>query len=726
MFLAPYILLAWLLSVQMALAANLANGIARVESVGAWSFTAPTELSQLDIGELPSTAPKTFDLAFTAFGEKFHFHLEEWHGIHSSLRSRMDSTYLAVVDTSHGASFLFKDGQLISGNFEAKGVTHHVLTGSRYAQQRRKMLDASANAEDDSVGDDFVIYRSSDKTIPSNVTHSCGLDHSGADISASPSLERRSAAAPSSSSSGSCPTSKKIVYVAAAMDCTYIRKYGSVSAAQDQVLSNFLSVSTLYTKQLNVQVGVINIVPFPSCNDTGFNVDCSSPSYDIGNRLSDFSKWTGTLQLTTDMPGAWHLFTGCASGNTIGLAWVSMVCNQYVFSQHNADGSVSYVGATGVTASPSTIPHDTEWLITAHELGHNFGASHDCQLTTDCGATPAICCACSSTTTCNDCPQYDTFIMNPYSQGSLQRFSPCSVAEVCSKMGTLGTCLVEPGAQRVLSKSICGNGMVEDGEQCDCGGVQGCAGNACCNTDCTLKSGAVCDDQSDNCCTKCQITSSAAKQVCRATTGACDRPEMCDGRSKTCPADTFMPNGLPCNLTVTLSSPFVKETAGTCATGVCTTRNQQCLANGGAAVVASANGTLTDSILGECSAMFSGQCSLLCRSSLFGCRRVPGTYLDGTPCGQGGQCHQGACSQPDMIGSIVHWTLKNWIGAIAVGVATALALLSAIQRLCCTCSRRRSVSEGTLKRMRHYYEKPESSMAAPARSSAEVLRSAEL
>jgi hypothetical protein len=47
-----------------------------------------------------------------------------------------------------------------------------------------------------------------------------------------------------------------------------------------------------------------------------------------------------------------------------------------------------------------------------------------------------------------------------------------------------------PGTKKVESFAMCGNGILEPGEECDPGGVD----DACCyGATCTLKPGAVCE-----------------------------------------------------------------------------------------------------------------------------------------------------------------------------------------------------------------------------------------
>lgn len=53
--------------------------------------------------------------------------------------------------------------------------------------------------------------------------------------------------------------------------------------------------------------------------------------------------------------------------------------------------------------------------------------------------------------------------------------------------------------------------------------------------------------------------------LCRASSGSCDLPEYCDGKSESCPANFYLMDGSPC-----------AHGQAYCYTGMCLTLEQQC------------------------------------------------------------------------------------------------------------------------------------------------------
>ncbi len=123
-------------------------------------------------------------------------------------------------------------------------------------------------------------------------------------------------------------------------------------------------------------------------------------------------------------------------------------------------------------------------------------------------------------------------------------WSSCSVAFLNTGFQTrnLNRCL---GNQPItmVGDPVCGNGLREGDEVCDCGSTLECT-DPCCNAaTCQLASGAECS--AGGCCnTQCQFIS--AGTTCRTSTGSCDITEYCSGSASECPSDESVLDGTAC------------------------------------------------------------------------------------------------------------------------------------------------------------------------------------
>jgi len=141
------------------------------------------------------------------------------------------------------------------------------------------------------------------------------------------------------------------------------------------------------------------------------------------------------------------------------------------------------------------------------------------------GVTAEAQTACDATSSC----QY----VGPYATPQLRRYR---FAPTAAQMGTSGIlCIgaVSGGTGLSYSQhcvtlavnnvpaSVCGNAIVETGEDCD--------GGDCCTTTCTFATSAT---------------------TCRAINGPCDVAETCSGSSSACPTDAFASASTVCRLAV--------------------------------------------------------------------------------------------------------------------------------------------------------------------------------
>lgn len=455
-----------------------------------------------------------------------------------------------------------------------------------------------------------------------------------------------------------CPSTRKVALVGVATDCTYTASFNSTEAARQNVITQMNSASSLYESSFNISLGLANLtVSESTCPGTPppatpWNQACSS-SVDIQTRLNLFSQWRGSQQ---DANSHWTLLSTCNTGSAVGLAWLGQACVTGSQGSNSTSDSETVAGANVVVRT------STEWQVIAHETGHTFGAVHDCTSETCADKTTVSaqqCCPLSAST----CDAGEQYIMNPSTGQGITKFSPCSIGNICSAIGRNSvktTCLTNNKGVTTISGQQCGNGIVEQGEDCDCGGTSGCGDNQCCDaTTCKFKNNAVCDDSNEDCCKSCQLA--ANNTVCRASTGVCDPAETCTGSSPYCPADKTQPDGSSCGSGLQ------------CASGQCTSRDQQCK---------TVMGSYTQG--NDTYACDSINCQLSCASPQFGpdvCYGLQQNFLDGTPCGGGGKCENGVCS-----GSSLGKEVKSWIDdhkALVIGIAAAVGGLILFSILGC-------------------------------------------
>ncbi|CAH6827521.1 disintegrin and metalloproteinase domain-containing protein 2 [Phodopus roborovskii] len=215
-----------------------------------------------------------------------------------------------------------------------------------------------------------------------------------------------------------------------------------------------------------------------------------------------------------------------------------------------------YVGATfqgkmcdknyagSVALQPKAVSLESLAIVLVQLLSLSMGISYDNVSQCHCGVS--IC------------------VMNPeaiHSTG-VKAFSNCSKEDFSNFISSQNSyCLQnQPQLQPSYKAKVCGNGKLEEGEDCDCG--MSCNNPSCCDPDtCQLTTGSGCAE--GPCCDlNCQVK--AKGEVCRISRGDCDVTEYCNGTSATCEEDFYVHNGHPC------------QTQWICVEGLCKNGAEQC------------------------------------------------------------------------------------------------------------------------------------------------------
>eukprot|EP01130_Rhizamoeba_saxonica_P010212 TRINITY_DN4183_c0_g3_i2.p1 TRINITY_DN4183_c0_g3~~TRINITY_DN4183_c0_g3_i2.p1 ORF type:complete len:638 (-),score=125.70 TRINITY_DN4183_c0_g3_i2:53-1771(-) len=212
--------------------------------------------------------------------------------------------------------------------------------------------------------------------------------------------------------------------------------------------------------------------------------------------------------------------------STIGLAVTTGVCT------HNS--IVQYDPQEPILQSASTM---------THEIGHSLSLGHD-----------------GTSNSCSD----DEYVMAAYAAPEPQTFfSSCSIEELNSymhvKIQDPSYCLNDVPS---LSPS-CGDGVVSDGEDCDCGHDNCTEVDPCCDgSTCKLVADAECS-AFQRCCDADTCSIKSEGTVCREAFGDCDYQDTCDGIVADCFND-IKDDGVTC------------PDSGSCYQGYCVSFASQC------------------------------------------------------------------------------------------------------------------------------------------------------
>ncbi len=280
-------------------------------------------------------------------------------------------------------------------------------------------------------------------------------------------------------------------------------------------------MNALYSP-LNIYIGLVGIVVWTEYDEIALSSNGDTT-------LTNFLHYRRE-RLVKDHPNdnAQLLTATQFDGGVVGKALKGPMCT-FEFS-----GGVSTWHSDAIGLVATTV---------AHEMGHNFGMEHDSD---DC-----------------QCPD-DRCIMAPASSALKPTFwSSCSLEYLALAFEHGMDYCLRNKPVALFGSPVCGNGFVEEGEQCDCGLPDHCDNPCCDPTSCRLYANATC--ATGECCDLSTCRPKSPGSECRRASHECDLPEYCTGDSEFCPNDVFMVDGTPC-----------KVGQAFCYSGTCRTHSDQC------------------------------------------------------------------------------------------------------------------------------------------------------
>jgi len=191
-------------------------------------------------------------------------------------------------------------------------------------------------------------------------------------------------------------------------DADLLESVGSNAAVRDRLAARLNNVDGIFTGQLGVRIHVAEVTVLDRESDP---LSATTAAQALLREFADARPRISGLRGT----GLAHLFTGRdLDGDTVGVAYLDTLCDARlgVSLAQNRGRSTAY-----------------ESLITAHELGHNFGAPHDGE-PGPCASTP------------------QTWLMAPRINGS-DLFSDCSRSQIAPRIAA-ATCLTPVAASQLV------------------------------------------------------------------------------------------------------------------------------------------------------------------------------------------------------------------------------------------------------------------------------------
>ncbi|XP_074899528.1 disintegrin and metalloproteinase domain-containing protein 2-like isoform X5 [Buteo buteo] len=259
-------------------------------------------------------------------------------------------------------------------------------------------------------------------------------------------------------------------------------KYLKVYVVLDKALYNYMGSDTNAATRKIIQVfNLVNNMFNP------LNVTIVLSSLELWteeNKISTAGEADDLLQRFLQWKQS-HLTLG-----SYDIAYLLLYRDQAAFVGATDLGKACQRDAAGAVAMyQGAVTLESFSVLLAQLLGRSLGISYDDSR--DCRCPGRVC------------------LMSPEALhvSGAKAFSSCSIGDFETFLKhNGGTCLFNRPRLTGLSYrrvAVCGNGIVERGEQCDCGAAEACLEDKCCTKMCRFKPGVKCS--SGLCCNECQV-----------------------------------------------------------------------------------------------------------------------------------------------------------------------------------------------------------------------------
>ncbi|XP_049910652.1 disintegrin and metalloproteinase domain-containing protein 10 [Epinephelus moara] len=484
----------------------------------------------------------TLQLDLTAFNRTFRLHLKHDAAAFSENFTVVSENGSMSADLSHIYSGTLEGeynsachGSVIQGQFEG---TIHTDNGTYHIEPVHRYTSNQTDHHS-------IIYHEDDMVLPSIRPASdgfCAAEH----LNLLPQSLSSDEEAPVSRVRRTLDESKTSCLLHLHADHYYCQKFKSVEAVVGQVSSYMRAVNDIYDKVdfdgiklINFKVKTLFVMTEEKKNDP------LSPLY-IGPekllRLFAESNWNDYCLA--------YVLTNRDYSGTLGLAFEGKpgnaggICSKQIRSLKGENISQN-TGLVTIQNYGQFLPPRQVQLTFAHELGHSLGSPHDDG--SNCGNLGSR-------------GGKGRYLMYPEATSEVRenndKFSPCSIKHISKILKVKkDDCFV------VSDQPICGNLIVEDGEECDVGHNDT---DACCfsakehvGVQCHLKPGKVCSPSQGLCCGQdCEFK--PVGQACDDETD-CQKEVVCSGHSPFCPEPSAKENLTVCS-----------QGTRVCLNGVCT------------------------------------------------------------------------------------------------------------------------------------------------------------